>query len=529
MEKRFLLAFLLSFSVLFLWSALFPPPKPAHKPQPVVNNEDINDSRPVVDQALSSPPSPLPTVQEIPVETKRLENDKLIAEISSQGGSLQQVIIKDYGAQLPVSDIMAIAGYENAHFRVSEFTDEAISLVYEDQDIRITKEYFLADSGYLMEARIKWRNLREMSNLKEIKAFTLDISRLDKSSKAEQEKRLFEYAVISSGKTFRKENASKFHSNEQRDLTGVDPILGFRDRYFCIGIKPEFKTDKIQVIPVNEEVLTLSMHINESDVPREAGIGAKIFFGPQKYDLMKSYELGFEQLMVFSSWRWLDAISKAINSMINLSYKFIPNWGVAIILVSLLIYLALYPLTLSGMSSMKKIQFLQPKINALREQYKANPQRLNKEIMELYKENKVNPFGGCLPLFLQMPIFFGLYQVLWRSVSFKGAHFLWIKDLSEPDRLVVFSSSLPLVGNELNILPILMMVIMFVQQKLSTKNMVTTDPSQAAQQKMMVMIMPPMMGILFYKFASGLTLYFTIFYLMSTLTQFKMSKMTKAS
>ena len=116
-------------------------------------------------------------------------------------------------------------------------------------------------------------------------------------------------------------------------------------------------------------------------------------------------------------------------------------------------------------------------------------------------------------------------QVLWRSVVFKGAHFLWIKDLSQPDRLWIFPFSLPFIGNELNILPIAMMGIMFVQQKLSAKNMVITDPSQAAQQKMMTMIFPVFLGFIFYKFASGLSLYFTTFYLMSTLSQWKMSKM----
>jgi YidC/Oxa1 family membrane protein insertase len=181
------------------------------------------------------------------------------------------------------------------------------------------------------------------------------------------------------------------------------------------------------------------------------------------------------------------------------------------------------------MVSMKKMQSLQPKINKLRERYNNNPQKLNKEMMDLYKEQRINPLGGCLPLILQMPVFIGLYQVLWRSVEFKGANFLWIKDLSEPDRLLIFPFSLPFIGNELNVLPVVMVVIMAIQQKLSAKSMVVSDSSQLAQQKMMMTIFPVFIGVIFYKFASGLALYFTLFYLMSTFAQWKMSKMRLVS
>ena len=128
-------------------------------------------------------------------------------------------------------------------------------------------------------------------------------------------------------------------------------------------------------------------------------------------------------------------------------------------------------------------------------------------------------------MFLQMPIFIGLYQALWRDVSFKGAKFLWIKDLSAPDRLFHLPFTIPIVKSEyLNILPLLMVFIMMFQQKLSTKNMAVTDPNQRAQQKMMSLFFPILLGFIFYTFASGLTLYFTMFYLLSIITQLKMSK-----
>lgn len=168
---------------------------------------------------------------------------------------------------------------------------------------------------------------------------------------------------------------------------------------------------------------------------------------------------------------------------------------------------------------MKEMQVLQPKIEALRKAYKDNPQRMNKEIMELYKEHKVNPFGGCLPLLLQMPIFFALYQALMRSIALKGASFLWIKDLSEPDRLFMLPFSIPVLGNEINILPIVMAIGMFAQQKISMSQAATG--TSADQQKMMMILMPLMFGLIFYHMPSGLVLYWFVNSALMLFYQFK--------
>jgi YidC/Oxa1 family membrane protein insertase len=159
------------------------------------------------------------------------------------------------------------------------------------------------------------------------------------------------------------------------------------------------------------------------------------------------------------------------------------------------------------MRSMKEMQILAPKVEELRAKYKDNPQKLNQETLALYREHKVNPLGGCLPMLLQMPILFALYQVLMRSVALRGANFLWIKDLSMPDRLLILPFSIPVLGNELNILPILMTIGMFVQQKVST---VSSSSSSAQQQKMMMIIMPVMFLVFFYHLPAGLVLYWVV-------------------
>jgi len=143
--------------------------------------------------------------------------------------------------------------------------------------------------------------------------------------------------------------------------------------------------------------------------------------------------------------------------------------------------------------------------------------------MELYKAEKVNPLGGCLPMILQIPVFFALYQLLMRFISLRGANFLWIKDLAEPDRLVTFHNSLPVLGNELNILPLLMAVSMFFQQKI-TASQTSASPEAAQQQKIMMFMMPVLFGALFYKLPAGLVLYWFVNSLLMIAFQWKISK-----
>jgi YidC/Oxa1 family membrane protein insertase len=205
-----------------------------------------------------------------------------------------------------------------------------------------------------------------------------------------------------------------------------------------------------------------------------------------------------------------DIISQMLLQLLGFFYQLVHNWGWAIVILSLVVYLILFPLTLKQMRSTKEMQALQPKIEELRKIYKDNPQRLNKEILGLYREHKVNPLGGCLPLLLQLPIFMALYNALMRSVDLKGTSFLWIKDLSEPDRAFIIKwlpTTFPVIGNEINILPILMTIGMFIQQKGS---MMTTSSSSAEQQKMMMIIFPLIFGLIFYRMPSGLVLYWFI-------------------
>ena len=236
------------------------------------------------------------------------------------------------------------------------------------------------------------------------------------------------------------------------------------------------------------------------------------FIGPKKYSTLKEAGYGMEKVMefetigAFSFMNWMmEPARKALLITMNFFNKIIPNYGVAIILLTLLVRILFWPLTHKSTESMRRMQEIQPEIKALQAKYsKSNPQKLQQETMKLYKEKKVNPMGGCLPMFVQIPVFIALFTVLRNAIELRYAGFLWIADLSTAENL--FAGQIPFIGS-LNILPLLMSASMIWQQKLTPQ--AATTPEQIQQQKMMMFMMPIMMLFFFYKMPSGLVLYWT--------------------
>lgn len=532
MEKRLLLAFILSFCVLFLWfgTGARKSPTSSQYSQQVENKEVVeNLSQP---QDFFKSQSFKPASEAKPIENiHSLSSKKFEVAFSNIGGTIKEIVLKDYNFSLPVTQIVSLKGYENTSFFLDYANEEEVVYVFDSPEIKISKIYSLSPEDCIIKSTVQILN--KMSNLEqdiEINVLQLNMSILKDAKNQHllngQQKSLFEYSVfIPPNKIQRKGNAYTFSNKETK--TGFEKVgwLGFRDQYFCLLVQPLFETLEYKLAPLNETNFRMSVKpsLNKISSGESVEISQRIFLGPQNLFLLKTYNANFEKIMAFSGFAFVDGISKVIYYSLFFLNKIIPNWGICIILFGILVYLLTYPLTLTMMSSMKKMQALQPHIAVLKEKNKNNSQKMNKELMELYKEHKINPLGGCLPFVLQMPIFIALYQVLWRSAFLKGAKFLWMKDLSEPDRLFIFPFNL-LGTNEFNLLPILLIGIVFMQQRLSSKNMVVADPAQASQQKIMGIFMPVFMGIIFYKMASGLTLYFVVFYAFSTWTQWKISK-----
>ena len=205
--------------------------------------------------------------------------------------------------------------------------------------------------------------------------------------------------------------------------------------------------------------------------------------------------------------------------MLKFFYKIFHNYGIAIIVLSAAIKLLFSPLTHMSFDSMRRMQAVQPKMKSLQEQHKNDPQKLNKEVIELYKKHKVNPLGGCLPMVLQMPIFIALYQTFSHAMELRGAPFFgWVKDLSEPDQFFLMPFTLPAIGNQINILPIIMIGTMLWQQKLTPQTAATKD------QEMMMLFTPVIFGFIFYSLPSGLVIYWIVNNLLTIGHQLLMKK-----
>ena len=236
------------------------------------------------------------------------------------------------------------------------------------------------------------------------------------------------------------------------------------------------------------------------------------YIGPKQYSILKAAGnnmegvMEFETIGAFSWMNWLmEPSRKALLWTLNLFHGIFRNYGIAIILLTLVIRVLFWPLTHKSTESMRRMQELQPEIKAIQAKHKKDPQRMQQETMKLYKEKKVNPMGGCLPMFVQIPVFIALFTVLRNAIELRYAGFLWIADLSAPENF--FMGKVPFI-HSLNILPLLMSASMVWQQKM-TSPAVAATPEQQQQQKMMMIMMPLMMLFFFYSMPSGLVLYWT--------------------
>ena len=240
---------------------------------------------------------------------------------------------------------------------------------------------------------------------------------------------------------------------------------------------------------------------------------ADLYLGPLEYDRIADLGAGLEQTMTFG-WGPLRPIGKGILWILTNLYEIIPNYGVLLIVFSILVKVVLHPLTRKSYKSTKEMQAIQPLVAELKNKHKGDSQKLNQETMKLYKEHGVNPLGGCLPMLLQMPILFSLFSVFRSTIEFRGAPFvLWITDLSQPDQLFNLPFTIPLLGwSTFNVLPILMGATMIYQQK-------TMSIQSPSQQKSFMYIMNGFFLIIFYTFPAGLNLYYTCFNALTILQQ----------
>ena len=324
-----------------------------------------------------------------------------------------------------------------------------------------------------------------------------------------------DFEGVVSGEKIQSANLGKiakkgFSVSESTDWSGLIK------KYFTILVKADSKTISVD-FRSDEKTLWSTVRLEPLTVSPAASGKREflIYAGPQRYETLKT--LGFGDLL---SRGFFGLIKIGFLIALKFLNQFTHNFGWAIILLTVLIKGAFTPLTHMSFQSMKKMQALQPKLKNLQERYKGDPTKLNKEMMGLYKRNKVNPMGGCLPMLLQIPIFIAFYQVLNETIELKGASFIfWIHDLSEPDRLFHLPMTLPFIGDSFNLLPFFMIASQFFQQKLTPQAAATPEQTQ------MMAFMPLIFGVMFYQMPSGLVLYWFINNTLSVIHQIFVKRM----
>ncbi len=291
------------------------------------------------------------------------------------------------------------------------------------------------------------------------------------------------------------------------DVPGARTWIAVKNRFFVaalVGLSGNTGFRAVAARDPNAQnylVKSVSAAASFGGIPEKASY--TLYIGPKRQALL--WDLGMKDVMEFGMWRW---VCYPMVWVLNLFNSWIPSYGIAIILLTILVRLIFWPLTHKSTISMRRMSEIQPKIKEIQKKFKDNPQRLQQEMFACYRENKVNPMASCLPMLIQIPVFIALFTVLRSAVELRYAPFLWIADLSEPEALGA-NSWFPWFGG-LNILPILMAVTMALQSAL-TPSPTMGDDDKAKQQRMMMMVlMPAMMLFMFYSFPSALSLYWTL-------------------
>jgi YidC/Oxa1 family membrane protein insertase len=315
-------------------------------------------------------------------------------------------------------------------------------------------------------------------------------------------------------------------------LKDVDPIsrknfdgntdwVAVKNKYFMVSLMTDLPGKYASLSAVNTQ-----FGIREITPVYSASIGfdihsqrisTSLFFGPQDYKVLKQQGHALDDAM-----NWGFVVIKPISKYVILGLltflhnpfgDFYINYGLVLIIFALIIRVVTGPLTKKSAESTQKMQAIQPKMKAMQEKYKNDPQKKNSETMALYRKHGVNPVGGCLPMLIQMPLLFALFTVFRNTIEFRGAEFIfWISDLSQPDVIFNLPFSIPVYGDGVAVLPIVMGVTMFLQQR---QSMATMDKSQ----RPMMYMMSAFFFLLFNTFPSGLNLYYAIYNFLSFLQQ----------
>jgi YidC/Oxa1 family membrane protein insertase len=555
-QMRLLLAIVLSFLVFVVWQWLVVEPemaknapeqqtvtdtgeKPEETASPAVVSQETAPTSSEKEQAVEA--SPVPTPEDRVARTIRVETPLYTAVLTERGAALDDLTLKNYretpekgsalkemiqaeARQIPLKTGWTgkqLAGMENALYVLDTKTDsivvqdkeQVVEFDYTNNDgITMKKRFVFAPDSYLIGMDLAVINhsggvIDDHPTVKIANVVSDPSSRIT-----------FEGPMALLGGKLEETKVKDIEKSPQ--MEGSFRWIGITDRYFMSVLIPEEPvTGTMKMEKKGDAMVIAELVLPETTIPvgQEKIFKYKAFIGPKdtqmlakaNYDLAKAVNFGM-----------FDFLAKPFLWIMNQIYKVIPNYGIAIIILTLLTKIVLWPLGNKSYKSMNDMKRMQPLMAEIREKYKDDKKKMNEETMALYRTYKINPMGGCLPMVVQLPVFLALYRMLYQAIELRHAPFFgWINDLSAPDRLLHFGFSIPFMQPPYGIpvLTIVMGATMFLQQKMSPP---PGDPTQAK----MMMFMPLIFTVIFINFPAGLVLYWLTNNIFSIAQQYYIQK-----
>jgi YidC/Oxa1 family membrane protein insertase len=546
-QARIFIAIGISFAIFFLWSMFFAPPPPEIPTQTAENeaavarapNGAVKQESGQTEEA-AKPPEAVVRESAAPARQIVVDTPLFRMTLSERGGAVTSMVLKEFREALDPKSALkemihtdggagtvltALSGQGFQGLEQSVFTttakDDSITIERGPGEVHfqhrsangfiIEKTYTFKPDTYLVGLSVDIYNGTDLMYQGKLG--------LGLQNRAPDDARAIGFEGPSGlvGNKLQQVKIKKI--SEQNTIEGLIQWVALEGRYFMTSIIPESGQDGQMLLALNGKIIKNQVAINTGDIgPKQRkGFEYQLFMGPKSLSLLKSYNCNLDRAINFG---WFDFLAKPCLWFMNFIYGFIPNYGIAIIILTIISRALFWPLAKKSYKSMGGMRKIQPLMQEIREKYKGDKTRMNQEMMALYKTYKINPMGGCLPMLIQMPVFFALYRMLYQAVELRHAPFMgWINDLSAPDRLFEFGIKIPFMDPPYGIpvLTIIMGASMLLQQKM------TPTPGDPAQAKMM-MLMPVVFTFIFINFSSGLVLYWLVSNILSMAQQYYTQK-----
>jgi YidC/Oxa1 family membrane protein insertase len=528
MEKRTMIALLITIVLLFFFQMYFAPKQqpvqeamPA-KPEQQVQAKTDQPAQVKTGSGLQQAKKEAPKPAEVKVNQRFLvETPLLKVTFSDLGGGIDSVKLTQYketvkeknGKELiedikPFSYLPRVSRTTNGETASDRtiFKPDKSGLTIKDKPETIIFSGTLTDGKRVRKIYTFYPDKYTIDMKVEVEATETDKAMVDFAviSGTNENTYVFKGPFTYNGKKL--EQVKEIEKNIQADKGYT--YAGLDEGFFTfIWIPAEDSRFPLTILKAENNIPVLRMSMDKSMAT------GRLYFGPKQSDVLKSLDVRADQIIDFGWFHW---IAVPLIWALNMMNKVTHNFGIDIIILTIIIKIIFYPLTVKSSTSMKKMQKLQPKIMKLKEKYANDKGKLNQEMMGLYKTEGVNPMGGCLPMVIQIPVFFALYQALSGAIELRHAYFFWwINDLSAPEDLFTFhvaGYALPI-----RILPLIMGVTQVIQQKMTPT---TADP----MQEKIMLLMPIVFTFLFWGFSSGLVLYWLVNNVISIAQQYYINK-----